>query len=104
MSKETPAGDSRIEEEGRSKEATPPLYRVLMHNDDFTSMEFVVEVLETIFRKNPTDANRIMLNIHFKGLGECGLFPHEIAETKIDRVHEMARHEGFPLRCSMEEA
>ncbi len=91
-------------EESRSQTATPPLFRVLMHNDDFTSMDFVVEVLEAIFHKSPTEANRIMLNIHFKGLGMCGVFPHEIAETKIDRVHALARDEGFPLRCSMEPA
>jgi ATP-dependent Clp protease adaptor protein ClpS len=97
-----PTGGTRAAEESGSKTALPPIFRVLMHNDDFTSMEFVVEVLERVFHKSPTDANLIMLNIHFKGLGMCGVFPHEIAETKIDRVHGMARNEGFPLRCSME--
>ncbi len=104
MTDQAPAGGTRAAEESRSKTETPPLYRVLMHNDDFTSMDFVVEVLETIFHKSSTDANRIMLNIHFKGLGVCGIFPYEIAETKIDRVHALARDEGFPLRCSMEQA
>lgn len=102
MSEPSPTGGARAAEESRSKAALPPLFRVLMHNDDFTSMEFVVEVLEVVFHKSPTDANRIMLNIHFKGLGLCGVYPHEVAETKIDRVHGMAKHEGFPLRCSME--
>ncbi|BCR03905.1 hypothetical protein DESUT3_09740 [Desulfuromonas versatilis] len=74
-----------------------------MHNDDYTTMEFVVQVLEAVFRKPPTEANQIMLNIHLKGVGLCGVYPHEIAETKVDKVHAMARSEGFPLRCSMEQ-
>jgi len=102
VSEKTPTSGTQAETESRSKTSAPPMYRVLMHNDDFTSMEFVVKVLETIFHKSPSDANHIMLNIHFKGLGLCGIFPFEIAETKIDRVHTMARAEGFPLRCSME--
>jgi len=101
---QSPSGGTRAAEESRSKTAPPPLFRVLMHNDDFTSMDFVVEVLEAVFHKSTTDANRIMLNIHFKGLGICGVYPHEIAETKIDQVHALARGEGFPLRCSMEQA
>jgi ATP-dependent Clp protease adaptor protein ClpS len=101
---QSPSGGTRAAEKTGSQTAVPPLFRVLMHNDDFTSMDFVVEVLETVFHKSPTEANRIMLNIHFKGLGVCGIFPHEIAETKIDRVHALARSEGFPLRCSMEPA
>ncbi len=104
MGEQLPAGGTRAAEESRGKTASPPLFRVIMHNDDFTSMEFVVEMLESIFHKAPTDANRIMLNIHFKGMGVCGIYPFEIAETKIDRVHTRARIEGFPLRCSMEQA
>ena len=69
-----------------------------MHNDDYTSMEFVVEVLEMVFRKSPTEASRIMLNIHFKGMGTCGVYPLEIAETKVGRVHSLARSRGFPLK------
>lgn len=80
-----------------------PLYKVLMHNDDYTSMEFVVEVLETVFHKSSTEANQIMLNVHFRGVGLCGVYTHEIAETRISRVHAMARSAGFPLRCSMEQ-
>jgi ATP-dependent Clp protease adaptor protein ClpS len=104
VTEQLPAGGTRAAEESRDKTASPPLFRVLMHNDDFTSMEFVVEMLQSIFHKAPTDANQIMLNIHFKGLGVCGIYPFEIAETKIDRVHARARSEGFPLRCSMEQA
>ncbi len=104
MSKQLPSGETRVEEKSRSKSASPPLYRVLMHNDDYTTMEFVVHVLQAVFRKPPAEASQIMLNIHLKGVGMCGVFPHEIAETKVDKVHAMARTEGFPLRCSLEEA
>lgn len=86
----------------KEKVTFPPQYRVLMHNDDYTTMEFVVASLETVFHKTPTEANRIMLHIHLKGVGECGIYPFEIAETKVARVHAMARKEGFPLRCSLE--
>lgn len=79
-----------------------PRYKVLMHNDDYTTMEFVVEVLETVFRKTPTEANQVMLNVHFRGIGMCGVYTFDIAETRINRVHEMAKQAGFPLRCSME--
>ena len=81
----------------------PPLFKVLMHNDDYTTMEFVVEVLQAVFRKPPTEANRIMLHIHFKGVGVCGVFPYEVAETKVAKVHAMARGQGYPLRCTLDQ-
>ena len=81
----------------------PPQYRVLLHNDDYTTMEFVVEVLIYVFNKAPEDAATIMMNVHRKGIGICGVYPHEIAETKVDTVHNLARESGFPLRCSMEQ-
>jgi ATP-dependent Clp protease adaptor protein ClpS len=96
-------GESRVAEKSRGRTAPPPLFKVLMHNDDYTTMEFVVQVLEAVFRKSPAEANRIMLNIHFKGIGLCGAYPFEIAETKAARVHSLARGEGFPLKCSLEE-
>ena len=86
----------------RTKIKRPPMFRVVMHNDDYTTMEFVVEALTRVFRKTPTEANRIMLHIHFKGAGVCGSYPYEIAETKVSKVHSMARREGFPLRCTVE--
>jgi len=86
----------------RSKIKRPPMFRVVMHNDDYTTMEFVVEALTRVFHKRPTEANRIMLHIHFKGAGVCGSYPYEIAETKVSKVHSMARREGFPLRCTVE--
>lgn len=83
---------------------TPALFKVLMHNDDYTTMEFVVAVLREIFHKPETEAEQIMLTIHFQGIGYCGTFPYAIAETKTDLARLMARKEGFPLRCTFEEA
>ena len=82
----------------------PPLYRVLLLNDDYTTMDFVVEVLVSVFRKSVKDATVIMLNVHRQGVGVCGMFPYEIAETKVDTVHSMAKEKGFPLKCIMEKA
>jgi ATP-dependent Clp protease adaptor protein ClpS len=82
----------------------PPLYKVLLHNDDYTSMEFVIQILETIFHKSTPEATRIMLNVHEKGIGVAGVYSREICETKITIVHELARKNEFPLRCSMEKA
>ena len=84
--------------------STPSLFNVLMHNDDYTTMEFVIEVLREVFHKPATDAEKIMLTIHFQGVGHCGTFPYAIAETKADQVRMRARKAGFPLRCSLEEA
>ncbi|MBE0596005.1 MAG: ATP-dependent Clp protease adaptor ClpS [Desulfuromonadales bacterium] len=103
MSREqTPSGETRVK--SRSQISPPPLFKVLMHNDDYTTMDFVVQMLEAVFHKSPTEAHRIMLNIHVTGIGMCGTFPWEIAETKVNRVHLLARESGFPLRCSLEEA
>jgi ATP-dependent Clp protease adaptor protein ClpS len=80
----------------------PPLYKVLLLNDDYTTMDFVVEVLKFVFRKSEEDANRIMLNVHREGVGVCGLYPFGIAETKVEIVEGLARERGFPLKCTME--
>ncbi len=80
------------------------MYRVIMLNDDYTTMDFVIAVLEAIFKKTPAEAVQIMLSVHNKGQGTCGVFTKEIAEAKIDLVHKRAQAEGHPLRCSMEEA
>ena len=82
----------------------PPLYKVLLLNDDYTTMAFVVEVLVTVFRKSVQQATVIMLNVHRHGVGLCGIYPHDIAETKVDTVHAMAKEKGFPLKCTMEKA
>ena len=86
----------------RDEVTEPPLYRVILLNDDYTTMEFVVEILMLIFNKAPEDAARIMLNVHHNGIGVCGVYTFEVAETKVDAVHSIAREKGFPLKCSME--
>ena len=80
----------------------PTFYRVLLLNDDYTTMEFVVEILKTVFHKSIEEAIRIMLNVHPAGFGLCGIYAYEIAETKVDTVHALAREHGFPLKCTME--
>jgi ATP-dependent Clp protease adaptor protein ClpS len=82
---------------------TPRMYRVLMHNDHYTTMDFVVEVLIKVFHKTAAEATRIMLEIHNKGMGICGVYTYDIAVTKISRVHQMAKMKNFPLKCSFEE-
>ncbi|HIJ72638.1 MAG TPA: ATP-dependent Clp protease adapter ClpS [Candidatus Hydrogenedentes bacterium] len=80
----------------------PAMYRVLLHNDDYTTMDFVVAVLEGIFRKPRDEAVRIMLNVHHGGTGVCGVYPGQVAETKVAQVHAHAKTCGYPLKCSME--
>lgn len=82
--------------------AHPPMYKVLLHNDDYTTMEFVVDVLIKIFGKSLEKATEIMLNVHRKGRGLCGIYTREIAETKVDTVHKLAREHGYPLKSTME--
>jgi ATP-dependent Clp protease adaptor protein ClpS len=86
--------------EDRIKE--PEMYKVLLHNDDYTTMDFVVEVLMAVFKKDFQEATRIMMDVHRRGVGLCGVYPYEIAETKVETVHTIARENGFPLKCSME--
>ncbi len=80
------------------------MYKVMLLNDDYTTMEFVVHVLESIFDKGPAEAYRVMMEVHTRGRGLCGAYTWEIAETKVATVHELARSEGFPLRAGIEEA
>lgn len=80
----------------------PSMYRVLMHNDNYTTMDFVVFMLEEIFNKRRSEATRIMMQIHKNGIGVCGVYTAEVAETKIAIVHKHAQEYGFPLKCSME--
>ena len=82
----------------------PKMYRVILHNDDYTTMEFVIEVLMSIFHKPLLNATRIMLDVHKKGKGICGVYTYDIAATRVARVHQLAHKREFPLKCSLEEA
>jgi ATP-dependent Clp protease adaptor protein ClpS len=82
----------------------PAMYRVLLHNDDYTTMEFVVQVLMLVFHKSVEQATHIMLNVHKRGTGMCGVFTYEVAETKVATVTRLARENGHPLKCTMEKA
>ncbi|MBV2144613.1 ATP-dependent Clp protease adapter ClpS [Falsochrobactrum sp. TDYN1] len=84
------------------KTKKPSLYRVLLLNDDYTPMEFVIHVLQRFFQKNLEDATRIMLHVHNHGVGECGVFTYEVAETKVSQVMDFARQNQHPLQCVME--
>ena len=88
----------------RKKLKPPTGYKVLLHNDNYTTMEFVVYVLESVFHKSPSDAMRIMLHVHKTGIGVCGVFTHEVAETKVAAVHDLAGQYEYPLKATMEEA
>ncbi|MCF8038334.1 MAG: ATP-dependent Clp protease adapter ClpS [Desulfohalobiaceae bacterium] len=81
----------------------PPMYKVLLHNDHYTTMEFVIYVLKTVFSKQEEEAVQIMLNVHRNGVGVCGVFTAEVAETKVARVKFLARKQKYPLQCTMEE-
>lgn len=89
-------------ERTRQETKKPELYRVLLLNDDYTTMDFVVDVLESVFQKPPAEAFRIMMAVHTQGKGLCGVYPHEVAETKVATVIERARANGFPLLAAME--
>ena len=81
----------------------PKMYRVILHNDHYTTMEFVIMVLKTIFHIPTDKATDIMLNVHNTGIGICGVFTKDIAETKVNQVHKLARQSQYPLRCTFEE-
>ena len=91
-----------VVQEGHPKLKEPPQYAVVLLNDDYTTMEFVMYVLKWFFRKSEEEAAQIMLKVHQLGKGVAGIYSHEIAETKVMQVHECARLKGFPLRCSVE--
>jgi len=94
--------DGEVLERTRQQTKKPELFKVLLLNDDYTTMDFVVEVLETIFNKQPAEAFRIMMMVHTQGKGLCGVYPYEIAETKVEAVINRARDNGFPLKAAME--
>jgi ATP-dependent Clp protease adaptor protein ClpS len=91
-------------QEARPKLRRPPLFKVLLLNDDYTPMEFVVQVLETFFAMNREKATQIMLHVHTRGAGVCGVYTRDIAETKVAQVNDYSRSHQHPLMCTMEEA
>jgi len=96
-------GEFGVVTRSKSKIGRPKRYKVLLLNDDYTTMEFVVYVLEKIFKKSPAEAVQIMLSVHQKGSGLCGVFSQQVAEAKIEMVHKVARENKHPLKCAMEE-
>lgn len=105
MSREKdPHGEGRTATKTRSKVERPSMYKVVLLNDDYTTMEFVIEVLQKFFQKSADEATRIMLHVHHKGTGICGIYPREIAETKVAQVIDYSRKHEYPLQCVMEEA
>jgi ATP-dependent Clp protease adaptor protein ClpS len=94
--------DGLVVQEARPQLKKPPLYKVILLNDDYTPMEFVVRVLERYFHKSREEATRIMLQVHQKGMGICGVFTREVAETKVRQVMLFAAESQHPLQCSME--
>jgi ATP-dependent Clp protease adaptor protein ClpS len=99
----SPISDSRQDYSLDIDLREPRRFRVLLHNDDYTTMDFVIDILMNVFGKGFEEATAIMLAVHERGLGACGVFTEEVAETKVAQVRDKARRAGFPLRCSMEE-
>jgi len=97
-------GDSAVATETKKKEQLkkPPLFRVLFHNDNYTTMEFVIFVLQGVFNKTESDAMNIMLNVHRNGLGVAGVYTKDVAETKVEKTHALAKEAEYPLKLSIE--
>ncbi len=109
MSEHLPSGpnfeeenDVAVAEKLKAEVKIPPKYKVLLHNDDYTTMEFVIFVLTSIFYHSETQAMRVMLAVHEKGVGVAGVFSYDVAETKVEQVHQLARANEFPLKASLE--
>jgi ATP-dependent Clp protease adaptor protein ClpS len=104
LPRENPKTGDEVLEKPRQKTKRPEMFKVVLLNDDYTTMEFVVLVLQQVFNKTEPEAYRIMMQVHVKGRGICGSYTSEIAETKVSTVHAMAQESGFPLRATIEEA
>ena len=96
--------EGQIKERVRTEKKEPALYKVVLLNDDYTTMEFVIQVLEAIFQKSPSEAYQIMMHVHVNGRGIAGVYPWELAETKAEQVISTARESGYPLKAVTEEA
>ena len=94
---------SAVKERVQTRKQEPTRYKVILLNDDYTTMEFVVEILEMVFQKSPAEAFRVMMQVHLNGSGIAGVYPWEVAETKVETVTSLARHAEFPLRATIEE-
>jgi ATP-dependent Clp protease adaptor protein ClpS len=103
MSKDLPQVHEQFATRVEDQVQEPKRYKVLLHNDNYTTMDFVVQVLELVFNKTPSEATQIMLNVHKQGIGVCGVYTAEIAETKVAMVDHLSQQREFPLKCSMEE-
>jgi ATP-dependent Clp protease adaptor protein ClpS len=103
MSGDSSKTDNAVKERVQTHKQEPTRFKVILLNDDYTTMEFVVRVLETVFQKSPAEAFRIMMQVHVQGTGLAGVYPWEVAETKVETVTSMARHAEFPLRATIEE-
>ena len=103
MSKRDPEFDRDVVVETEKTLKRPPLYKVLLHNDDYTTKEFVVHILEQVFNKDSTEAMQIMMHVHRNGVGVAGVYTYEVAETKVKTVESLARQYEYPLKCSIEE-
>ncbi|MBK67843.1 MAG: ATP-dependent Clp protease adapter ClpS [Rickettsiales bacterium] len=99
---ETPDGDLGVITKTKPKVKKPSMYKVIILNDDYTPMEFVVHILEMFFSKNREEATQIMLHVHRKGVGVCGIYPYEIAETKVTQVMDFCKKNEQPLQCTLE--
>ena len=97
-------GDVLAVEKTDSRTRRPPLFKVLLHNDDYTPMDFVIQVLKMFFNMNHDRATQVMLHVHTRGKGVCGVFTYEIAETKVAQVNEFSRQNEHPLKCTLERA
>ena len=102
MGNYSPEAEDVVLSETMDEVKEPSMYRVLIHNDDYTSMEFVVDILQFVFNKSMEQATLIMLKVHNEGIGLCGVYTYEVAETKVGTVETLASGNGFPLKCSME--
>ncbi len=99
----SPVASSQTDVVAEQELREPRHFRVFLHNDDYTTMDFVAQILREVFRKSPVEANRITQAVHENGRCECGVYPAEVAETKVAIVHSRARAAGYPLRCSLED-
>jgi ATP-dependent Clp protease adaptor protein ClpS len=99
-----PRFDGELLEDADQELKEPSMYKVVLHNDDYTTKEFVVEVLRTVFHKPAVEATKIMMDVHKKGRGVVGVYTWDIAQTKVAQVHQMAKEREFPLKCSVEPA